>query len=242
MLLRGWLRSRVRGERVGFGVFRLGLFGQDWDQQAPPTEGGWGERNVIPITTWELPGGAKTMNWERLFDEIIAEAPASDRDIAYLQHDALAPLTEAEIAEITASQRNPFPPTDPLYTKYRPFDPRKWTIPKRHFPESFVDFLRWSNGGNFVNGDREFGMFGTKSIREYLLAYHIPEYMPGAIPFAFDGGGGFYLFDMRNEPVDGEYPIVMSHSGSLSWDEDLHAVLGRSFVEVLSDRGDPNDV
>lgn len=182
------------------------------------------------------------MNWESLFDEMITEPPATGDEIAFLQNQVLAPLTEFEIDEVNARQQNPFRPTDPAYAKYRPFDPRKWVIPRRQFPESFVDLLRWSNGGNFVKGDREFGMFDPKTIRENLLAYQVPEYMPGAIPFAFDGGGGFYLFDMRNAPVEGEYPIVMAHSGSLSWDEDLHAVIGYRFVEVLSDPDDPNEI
>ena len=181
------------------------------------------------------------MNWENIFDEVMTEPPASDEDVAFLQEGALAPLTPSEIAEINASQRNPFPPSDPLYNEYKPFDPTRWTIPERKFPESFVQFLRWSNGGNVVNGDREFGMFPPKSIRKYLLCYHIPEYMPGAVPFAFDGGGGFYLFDMRNEPVDDEFPIVMSHSGYLGWENNAHVLVANSFVEACKGKTDPND-
>jgi hypothetical protein len=50
------------------------------------------------------------------------------------------------------------------------------------------------------------------------LAYHLPEYMPGALPFAFNGGGVFYLFDLR-EPADadGQYPVVAVHAGNLGW-------------------------
>jgi hypothetical protein len=42
--------------------------------------------------------------------------------------------------------------------------------------------------------------------------------MPAALPFAFNGGGVFYLFDMR-EPADadGEYPVVAAHAGNLGW-------------------------
>ncbi len=46
-----------------------------------------------------------------------------------------------------------------------------------------------------------------------MLAYHVPEYMPLAVPFAFNGGGTFYMFDMRSPPVNGEYPIVCCGSG-----------------------------
>ena len=34
-----------------------------------------------------------------------------------------------------------------------------------------------------------------------------------------DGCGNHLLFDMRNTPINGEYPIIASHSGSLSYDD-----------------------
>ena len=92
-----------------------------------------------------------------------------------------------------------------------------------------------------MNGDREFGMFDPKSIREYLLSYQLPEYMPGAVPFALDGGGGFYLFDMRAFPIDGEFPIVFAHSGSLGWDEDDHVVVASTFNEACRGSTHPLD-
>ncbi len=55
------------------------------------------------------------------------------------------------------------------------------------------------------------------------------EYLREAVPFAFDGGGGFYLFDMRREPVEGEYAIVYSHAGSLGWDDDDCTFVAESF-------------
>lgn len=173
-------------------------------------------------------------DWGAIFQNVRKEAPATDEDIAYLQHSVLAPLTEAEIAEVNKSQQNPFPLSDPLFDKYQPFDPTRWVIPQRQFPIAFVEFLRWSNGGEFNNGVWEFGMFDPKTIRGNLLSYQLPEYMPGAVPFAFDGCGGFFLFDMRDEPVDGEYPIVLSHSGSLGWDEDDHFVIANSFVQACT--------
>lgn len=175
------------------------------------------------------------MDWENVFQYVAKDIPATADDITYLQRSVLAPLTKSEIAEINSQQKNPFPASSPLYEEYQPFDPSKWYIPVRPFPDAFVDFLRWSNGGNFLRGEREFGIFGTMSIREYLLAYQIPEYMPGAVPFAFDGGGEFYLFDMREEMIDGEYPIVMSHSGSLGWDEDDAVIIADTFLEAITE-------
>lgn len=37
--------------------------------------------------------------------------------------------------------------------------------------------------------------------------------------FGMDGCGNHLLFDMRNTPINGEYPIIASHSGSLSYDD-----------------------
>jgi len=56
-------------------------------------------------------------------------------------------------------------------------------------------------------------------VTPHLLAYHVPQYMPGALPFAMDGGGGFYLFDLRADAIDGEYPIFFAHAGNLGWDD-----------------------
>jgi hypothetical protein len=53
--------------------------------------------------------------------------------------------------------------------------------------------------------------------------------MPGALPFAFNGGGTFYLFDMRRPARKGEYPIVCTHSGNLGWEPDEHVRIAASF-------------
>ena len=66
------------------------------------------------------------------------------------------------------------------------FDPMTWRFPEYPLPESYLDLLQWSNGANCVNGEREFGFFSAvdpqHSIRAMLLAYHVPEYMPLAVP------------------------------------------------------------
>jgi hypothetical protein len=62
-----------------------------------------------------------------------------------------------------------------------------------------------------------------------MLAYHLPEYMPGGLPFAFNGGGTFYLFDMREGAVHGEYPVVCSHAGNLGWGPDACFLVASSF-------------
>ncbi|MAX35765.1 MAG: SMI1/KNR4 family protein [Gimesia sp.] len=175
------------------------------------------------------------MDWENVFQYVAKDIPATVDDITYLQKSVLAPLTKSEIVEINSQQQNPFSVSDPLHEKYQTIDPSKWDIPMRQFPDAFVAFLEWSNGGNFLRGEREFNMFCTKSIRGYLLAYQIPAYMPGAVPFAFDGGREFYLFDMREEMNDGEYPILMAHSESLGWDQDDAIRIADTFIEAITE-------
>lgn len=102
--------------------------------------------------------------------------------------------------------------------------------------------LRWSNGGWCRNGEREFGFFPTDhptgSVREMLLAYCLPEVMPSALPFAFNGGGVFYLFDMRKEAKNDEFPIVCSHVGSIGWDLDDYVVVADSFLAACQGKVD----
>ena len=142
---------------------------------------------------------------------------------------ALAPLTLEEISWITAGLTEPW------------VHPAEWVIPNRSFPESYLSFLRWSNGGSFFVGRRKFDMFlPTDKIREYLLCYWIPMKMPGTVPFSFDGGGNFYLFDMRSEPSDGEFPIVFAPSAGMGWSEGYHhVVVARSFLEACRGTTDP---
>jgi hypothetical protein len=161
------------------------------------------------------------VDWLSVFDEARPDPGASDVEIEHFVATVGQPLTPVEVAAVNQSQQNPFPEGDPLHAAYRPFDPSAWALPGRPLPPPYLAFLRWSNGGWFRSGEREFGFFATSDptggVRAMLLAYHLPEYMPGALPFAFNGSGTFYLFDMRRQAVRGEYPVVCSHAGNLGW-------------------------
>src|SRR2546430_173494 len=92
--------------------------------------------------------------------------------------------------------------------------PEVWKMPAQIPPPTYLDFLRWSNGGRFRNGNRHFHCFlPSCRIREVSLIFDLLGDMPGAVPFAEDQGGNIYLFDMRLPPKDGEYPIVFNHAG-----------------------------
>lgn len=84
---------------------------------------------------------------------------------------------------------------------------------------SYLDLLKYSNGGEFQQGERYFQFFHNGDLREMNLAYELPEYMPNAVSFAMDGSGNHYMFDMREESGDGEYPILFAHSGNLGYED-----------------------
>ena len=143
-------------------------------------------------------------------------------------------------------QRNAFPKHDPLHASWRPFDPSAWTIPARPLPPSYLSFIKWSNGGEFRTGERWFQFFPildpTHGVGEMLLAYELPQYISHALPFAFNGAGTFYLFDMRRAAKRGEYPIMPSLSGNLGWEEDECYQIAESFEAACRDWGSPNHI
>lgn len=183
------------------------------------------------------------MDWLQVFDEIYsAETGATPAQLACLQDRINAALSEDEITRIERSQRNPFPINHALHAKWQPFDPRRWTLPKHPLPPSLLQWLAYANGGSFRKGKREWGLFGSDDIRPMMLDYHVPEYMPLAVPIGLDGSGNFFMLDMRQAPVGGEYPIVAAAAGNLGWAKDecafvapdlAQAVCGTSAIEDL---------
>jgi hypothetical protein len=180
------------------------------------------------------------VDWSAVFDEAYPEAGASDFEIQRLTNTVGQPLSATEVAEVIALQQNPFPPDDLLHRTWRPCDPTRWTVPSRPLPALYLDFMRWSNGGEFRTGERWFQFFPALDrrlgIRAILLAYLIPEFMPGALPFAFNGNGTFYLFDMREAAARGEYPIVCSCSGNLELDRSACVRIADTFLDACQGR------
>ncbi len=176
------------------------------------------------------------IDWETVFDEKHPIPGASEAELQQFVAEVSRPMSALEIRAVHATQTNPFPESDPLYSAWRAIDATKWVIPDRPLPQTYLSFLRWSNGGEFQTGDRCFQYFpaldSQHGVRAMMLAYHIPEYMPGAVPFAFDGCGTFYLFDMREASATGEFPVVRAHSGDLSWDPDSSEMIAESFESV----------
>jgi hypothetical protein len=161
------------------------------------------------------------VDWSSVFEYQDRRPGVTQRRLADFMAEVCQPPTEQEIADVAAQQRNMVAPGGPVRGSYRPIDASRWQLPHRPLPPSYLALLAWSGSGDFGNGERWLQLFptdGPSGVRAMTLAYHLPEYMPAALPFAFNGGGVFYLFDMR-EPAnaDGEYPVVAAHAGSLGW-------------------------
>lgn len=156
------------------------------------------------------------VDWISVFDEVEREQPAAEENVSQLRAFLSSPLTIVERDEIAALDSE--------------LDPTAWGLPDCELPGDFKDFLRWSNGGGARTGEREFGFFDIAGIRDYMLRYLFPEYMPGVVPFAFNGGGIFYAFDVRSQPLKGEYPIVAAASGVLNFDDS--PVVASTFMDL----------
>ena len=180
------------------------------------------------------------LDWLQIFDEVYKENGVSEKDITTLVEQIGLPLSEDEIHHINVTQRNPYPINNPLYNYYKPLDPTKWVIPDKPLPSSYLDFLRWSNGGWFRTEEREFDFFSTLDLRSIQLGAAFPQYMPNVIPFASDGGGNYYVFDMREKAIDEEYPIFIVDTSNLGFED--AKFLAPAFVEACKGLTKTSDV
>lgn len=171
------------------------------------------------------------VDWASMFEWSAPRPGCPAEGLARFVREVCAPLSAEEIAVVAGQQLNPFPVTHALHDSWRPLDAGGWVLPsQRPLPAAYLSLLAWSDGGEFQNGDRLIQLFptqGRSGVRAMTLAYEVPHYMPGALPYAFDGGGVFSLFDLR-QPAgpDGEYPIVAVHASVLDW-ADAEPVAGR---------------
>lgn len=144
------------------------------------------------------------INWDAVFKEQIKRCRGAE---------------DWEIEELTTTLANPISASEyKSLRKQEAEEPERWILPTGPLPESYLSILRWSNGGEFRNGDRLMQFFpaiGKKEgVRTVLLSWTVPYSFPGIVPFATNGGGIFYAFDMRFRALDGEYWIVAAEMGS----------------------------
>ena len=172
------------------------------------------------------------IQWEACFQEQIHKRKgANNTSIKRFVASVLMPLSTSDLDSCRhdSSVKAKIIKRPPKLSS--PEDPERWIIPSGPLPPAYLSFLRWSNGGEFRNGDRLLQFFGTSGdngVREMMLAYRVPYWAPGLLPFAFDGGGVFYAFDMRYRPHKGEYQIVTAESGYAHTPFDLEA----TFIEA----------
>ena len=173
-------------------------------------------------------------DWGEIFEDDYKCDGASKQQLRQLEASISRPLSENEIRNFEEAHYG---------GESGPVDPRLWKLPAAPLPRSYLHFLRWSNGGEFLHGDRQISPFFTTSdVRDYLVSYAIPEYMPGAVPIAFNGGGSFYLFDMRAPAVDGEFPILYSDAGNLGYEDDESLLVASSFYAFCLGTTNPSDI
>lgn len=96
-------------------------------------------------------------------------------------------------------------------------------------PEDYIELLKESNGGDFSNGEREYQMLSIEEIMEYYEIYSFSEFMPYALPFAMDGCGDFYLFNLRGE----DNSVYKVPANNLDWEEYNSFSVAPSFKDCI---------
>jgi hypothetical protein len=178
-------------------------------------------------------------DWLSLFEEVVLKPPAVEADIRALSRRLAEPPSASERSALIANQSNPFNVKDPLHQIWQPLDPSSWQMPSSPLPASYLDFLRWSDGPWVRRGRREFGFFGSSELRNLVLGYHFPYFMPAAVPIGLDGGGLFAVFDTRGGAAE-EYPILGVEAGV--FDYGAAKPLATSFLEFCTGTTSVSDV
>lgn len=83
-------------------------------------------------------------------------------------------------------------------------------------PATLTELLLESNGGTFTCGQREYQVFSAAELQTLYESYQFDKYMPFALPWAMDGCGNFYLFNLRNE----DCAVYAVSAGNLGWGPD----------------------
>lgn len=82
-------------------------------------------------------------------------------------------------------------------------------------------------------GEREYQLFSTTEVIQNYTGYRFATYMPFALPFALDGCGNFYLFDLRN---GNDERIYYTAAGNMGWQGDEVFFIADNFVELLKQK------
>lgn len=105
-------------------------------------------------------------------------------------------------------------------------------FPSCYLPEDYLDFMENSNNRTFVYGEREYQFLEYDEIMEYYDAYMFPQFMPYAFPFAMDGCGNFYIFNLRE--ID--RCVYAVAAGNKGWEKDECIKVADNFTECLGQK------
>jgi len=60
-------------------------------------------------------------------------------------------------------------------------------------PKDYLDFLKWSNGGEGDTGSNHFTFWKIEELQDLNLIYDIESFLPGAVAFGDDGSNIIFL-------------------------------------------------
>jgi hypothetical protein len=184
---------------------------------------------VVVASTAAAPAPAPAANdpWSRHFTKANPNPRLSDDEFD-AQHDTLR-------TELGLSDKHDIAHRVKLKPEHL-----RLTNPVTEFglPKPFLSFYRWCNGGEFEVGDRRFApILKLHEIRNYLMRYGIPHYMPTCILFALDGKGNCYLLDLSTKPT----PWVRFGPLDKIEQRDKFRLLADNFEAIFLDPTDPSE-
>ncbi len=74
---------------------------------------------------------------------------------------------------------------------------RAQTTLGHEFPNDYVEFLRFCNGGEGFIGETYVIFWRAREVPEFNTLYEVTTYAPGLLLFGSNGGGEAYAFDTR---------------------------------------------
>jgi hypothetical protein len=186
----------------------------------------------------DLPPRRTELTWPALASWADPEPGATEEQIQQLLDSISEPLTEEKIRLLEERLGvNPYPPSDPAHATYMPIDARALRMPARRLPDSFLDFLRWSNGGRFRHGNRELEFFGCEGVRNMRFNTCLVAFAPLVVPFGWHDGN-MLGFDTGKDPGNGEFPVVFVHQEMMRYPFEVAS----GFVEFCRGMTDPAEI
>lgn len=105
-------------------------------------------------------------------------------------------------------------------------------FPSIFLPDDYLHMMKESNGGGYLNGEREYQFLSLKEVKEFYEAFDFSRFMPYAFPFAMDGNGNFYILNLRTE----DEAVYWTSAGNLGWEKDAVFVLANNLRECFAQK------